>query len=364
MKNAPEVSSLKYNENTCRYRALIGTGGIGTGMFFALDGNHTLGREESRGGRLLNRRDYCKLHIVLHYVKSLLGKDFQAVALGMVGDDETGETLIDEMKDTGIDVSRVRRIQDAQTLFSFCFVYPDGSGGNMTISDSASGKVTSMYIDEAQALFRKNRRSGIALAVPEVPLDARIRVLEYGTKYSLFRAASFTTGELDEVRKRHVLRIVDLLALNIDEAARIAGISEGSDSVEKTVKNAVEALVDLYPHLVVTVTAGKRGSWAWDGRRLWYRAALPVEAVGTAGAGDAFLAGIISGIAVGLCLSEAQELAALVGSLSVTSPHTIHKGINRKTLCDCAGSYDVAISDRVRDLLCTPVGDWHTQSKF
>ena len=59
-----------------RYRALIGTGGIGSGMFFALDGNHTLGREESRSGHFLDRRDYCKLHIVSHYVCRLLGPGF------------------------------------------------------------------------------------------------------------------------------------------------------------------------------------------------------------------------------------------------------------------------------------------------
>jgi hypothetical protein len=47
-----------------RFHTLIGTGGIGTGSFFQLRGDHTLGREESRGGRFLDRRDYCKLHIV------------------------------------------------------------------------------------------------------------------------------------------------------------------------------------------------------------------------------------------------------------------------------------------------------------
>ena len=51
-----------------RYRALIGVGGIGSGTFFALQGNETLGREESRLGRFLDRRDYCKLHIIAHYV--------------------------------------------------------------------------------------------------------------------------------------------------------------------------------------------------------------------------------------------------------------------------------------------------------
>ena len=73
-----------------RYRALIGTGGIGSGNFFALDGNHTLGREESRSGHFLDRRDYCKLHIVSHYVCRLLGGSFSVIPLGMVGADDVG----------------------------------------------------------------------------------------------------------------------------------------------------------------------------------------------------------------------------------------------------------------------------------
>lgn len=55
------------------FRALLGVGGIGTGSFFALEGNHTLARNESRPGRLLDIRDYCKLHIVAHYIARFLG---------------------------------------------------------------------------------------------------------------------------------------------------------------------------------------------------------------------------------------------------------------------------------------------------
>lgn len=62
--------SLKLDIASASYQAMIGTGGIGSGVFFALDGDHTLGREESRSGRFLDKRDYCKLHIISHYVKS------------------------------------------------------------------------------------------------------------------------------------------------------------------------------------------------------------------------------------------------------------------------------------------------------
>jgi sugar/nucleoside kinase (ribokinase family) len=89
---------------------------------------------------------------------------------------------------------------------------------------------------------------------------------------------------------------------------------------------------------MVSVTAGKRGSWVWDLRRLSRAPAPEVDAVSTAGAGDAFLAGLLAGIGADLPLTEAQELATLAAALSVTSPHTIHKGIDRESLARFAAS--------------------------
>src|SRR5512143_884525 len=95
------------------YRMLAGVGGIGSGMFFALDGNHTLGRNESRPGRLLDVRDYCKLHIISHYVAVLLradpsGKPFLVLPIGRVGNDAIGLRLLDEMRDAGMDTRHVK----------------------------------------------------------------------------------------------------------------------------------------------------------------------------------------------------------------------------------------------------------------
>jgi len=53
------MTALNIDINKCRYKSMIGVGGIGSGMFFLLNGNHTIGREESRSGYFLDRRDYC-----------------------------------------------------------------------------------------------------------------------------------------------------------------------------------------------------------------------------------------------------------------------------------------------------------------
>src|SRR5512137_2113496 len=93
--------SLNVDIPTCPYRAMLGVGGIGSGTFFLLNGEHTLGREESRSGHFIDRRDYCKLHIISHYVRTLLGEAFHTLPIGKVGDDEAGRRVVREMQDAG-----------------------------------------------------------------------------------------------------------------------------------------------------------------------------------------------------------------------------------------------------------------------
>jgi hypothetical protein len=58
-----------------RYEALIGTGGIGSGSFFLLDGDHTLGREESRKEYAARARDDCfHVHPYLHKMQNQNGQ--------------------------------------------------------------------------------------------------------------------------------------------------------------------------------------------------------------------------------------------------------------------------------------------------
>jgi len=325
------MRALRVDPNRRRYRALIGTGGIGSGLFFALNGNHTLGREESRSGRFLDRMDYCKLHIVAHYVHTLMGADFITLPIGKVGDDEPGRRLLDQMAEAGLDLRYVHTLLKEQTLYSICLVYPDGSGGNLTVDDSACARVDPTFIREAEADFDRFAGQGIALAMPEVPLAARTELLRLGTQYRFLRAASFTSGEMAQVRDSDMLTHVDLMAINIDEAAILADVESGQEP-ETVVEGVLELLRRIQPSMMVSITAGMHGSWTWDGGMLAHIPAHRVEAVGTAGAGDAHLSGILAGLAAGLSLGEAHELGALTAALSVTSPHTINVDIDRQSL--------------------------------
>jgi sugar/nucleoside kinase (ribokinase family) len=80
------------------------------------------------------------------------------------------------------------------------------------------------------------------------------------------------------------------------------------------------------------------GSWSWDGTTLRHLPACKADPVSTAGAGDAHFAGVLVGLAEGQPLSEAHRLGALVAGMSVASPHTIDKRIDRESLAAFASA--------------------------
>lgn len=345
------MSHLHLTSSPYRYAAMIGVGGVGSGIFFALDGNHTLGREESRGGRFLDRRDYCKLHIVSHYVKRLLGPDFDVIPVGRVGDDQVGASLLAEMRQVGLDMGYMERAEGERTLFAVCFIYPDGSGGNLTGNYSACASVDASFVSRVEPELARFAGKGVALAMPEVPLQARNRLLELGTTHGFLRVASFTSAEMRQVIQDDGMRRVDLLGINIDEAAAAIGISPEDREPEAIVENAVQTLRSSNDSLQVSITAGRRGSWSWDGSSLVHVPAFPAKVASTAGAGDAHLAGIIAGLTVGLPLVEAHRFGALTAALSVTSPHTINPELDRDSLQEFAAAIHAPVSNAVRNLL-------------
>lgn len=319
-----------------RARVVVGTGGIGSGMAVALVGDRDLGREESRPVRRIDARDYCKLHIVFHYLQRLLGETTLVLPIGRVGEDDTGVALLTEMEDVGLPTRYVRRTGSAATLYSIAFSYPNGDGGNLTTVDSASSLVDPADVRAAQPELRALGGPGIAVALPEVPVPARVELLRMATEAGYLRVASLVPDEIDDPAMDALLEHVDLLVLNAAEAGALTG-GDPADDGAALLRRTLDAVQARTGHpLQLVVTAGARGSWAWDGESAWHAPAIlrPVES--TAGAGDAHLAGIVTALAAGWGLGAANEFAGLVSSVKVGSVHTIHPELGWALLEDAA----------------------------
>lgn len=346
------------------YRRLVGVGGIGTGLFFALEGEHTLGRNESRPARLLNIRDYCKLHIISHYIAVLLGakpagSPFHVIPVGKVGADDAGRQMIREMAAVGMDIQYVGVLSEQPTLLGVCFQYPDGSGGNITTSGSAASALTTSDIDRCAGLLASGNSRCIALAAPEVPIETRDHLLELATARQAFRAASFTASEIVTAEKEGVLSRVDLLAMNEDEAGMLIGETFDVANPRPFLDCCADKLRACQPHIQIVVSAGKQGAFAFADGTWDYCPAANVPVANTAGAGDALLAGVLAALAVGMPfirpgsartsfsdrpLESAFDFGALLAAYTVTSPHTIHPDANVDALLSFGNELGVAFS--------------------
>lgn len=323
-------------------------GGIGAGMLFALEGNHDLGRNESRSARLLDARDYCKLHIIAHYPAVLLASEgergFRVLPVAKLGADDVGTRLRREMSEAGMDMRFVDSVEGTATLFSVCFQYPDGSGGNLTTLESAAAQLTPTDVDRSGELLDAR---AIALAAPEVPLPARLRLLELATQRGALRVASFTPAELDQARTRGALAQVDLLAMNEEEAAALTRSAPPDRDPTPLLKASADALASENPRGSLLLSLGARGAYVWTAGRWHHAPALPVTVRSTAGAGDALLGGTLTGLALGLPLASAVELGSLVAAFKVTSPHTIPPEFDLEALRSFATAHAVTLSPRL-----------------
>jgi sugar/nucleoside kinase (ribokinase family) len=291
-------------------------------------------------------RDYCKLHIVTHWISRLSRGRFRVLPIGNVGNDPEGSRLREEMIAAGMDLRFVGIAEGRPTLQSVCFQYPDGSGGNITTSDSAASTLERADVDRAMAFLGSLGEPYLALAVPEVPIAIRHYFLEAARGQGAFCAASFT------------------LALNEDEARQLAGLEELP--VQELLPRLEHAMAAQSPGCRIIVTAGGGGAFAFEDGAWGYCPAAEVEVRSTGGAGDALLAGALMALAEGIPLVDRRaprrsmrdrplsgglEFGSLVAGFSVTSPHTIHPDASPEAIVEFARRLGVELDDSLAKLL-------------
>ena len=361
-------------DSSSPFQRLIGVGGVGTGVFFKLEGNHTLGRNESRSGELLDVRDYCKLHIVIHYIAKLLGSGtgenrFKIFPVAKVGDDAAGHFVIREMQQVGIDTHLVQVVAGKPTLFSICFQYADGAGGNITTNNSAAAELSDNDIDRIESLFDADPSRTIALSVPEAPLAVRHHFLEIASKAGVFRAGSFLSGEISAATRRGMFKLLDLVALNESEAGDLLGCEFDISRPESFVGRCLSFVNQDSPGIRLIVSLGARGVLGFVKDRWTLCLAPKVSVASTAGAGDALLGGVIAAMAAGIpflsgnrsgaraqgeALQSALEFGLMLASHTVSSPHTIHPSACLDSLMGLLTELGVRLDPKIEHLIEQP----------
>ena len=162
-----------------------------------------------------------------------------------------------------------------------------------------SGITPALGPEPAEAVWEAMRRARQAAVPVSVDLNFRSRLWDAATAAPVFR--ELAAG-------------ADILFAGDDEA-RIALECDAAVGPEPL----VEALAALGPSEVV-VKLGRRGALARVDGELIEVPAVPVHAVDTVGAGDAFVAGYLASRLLGRGVRERLSTAAVTGAFAVTVP--------------------------------------------
>jgi len=224
--------------------------------------------------------------------------------IGKLGDDQTGKTVLAELKKERVD-TRLAAVAKGKT--SGYSIILDAKGHDRTIlahkgcndelspSDVSLGKIKTNWIYCSSQMGRS--------------LSTLTRIIRYSKKKGIFIAFNPSTYMITEERAAvaRILKMTETLIFNKEEAGLLVG--------DAPIRKMIERIHKMGPKYVV-VTDGKNGAWGSDGNEVWFCKAPGVPVVEATGAGDSFATGFVAGIMKGMPVDEAMKIG-MVESASV-----------------------------------------------
>jgi sugar/nucleoside kinase (ribokinase family) len=169
-----------------------------------------------------------------------------------------------------------------------------------------------------------------------VPLPSRLELIELGYRNHAYVLASFVSEEIETVLKLRALEKINLISVNLEEAAALANVSLNA-SVKEIVERCIQVASQFNPDIRICITCGSQGIYGYEKGKTEFIPIIEVPVRNTAGAGDAVLAGIMIGLVLGFPfignrIRSCLRMGRLIGAMSVTSDDTINFDINLERL--------------------------------
>lgn len=237
--------------------------------------------------------------------------------IGVVGDDEFGELLVERLSRDGVDVRCLRAAEGYTTGTAFVMYYSSGSRKFIFhLRHSAAGQLSPEDVDEEYiAKFRLLHIMGSSLAVSKSSREACYKAAEIAHKRGI--TITFDPNlrpellDVDTIKKicEPVLKLSRVALPSGTEAAALTG-------TEKPVE-AGERLLEAGPEIVV-IKKGSEGAVAVTRQEVIFELAFEVKELDPTGAGDAYDAAFIYGLLKGWPLNKTVEFASAAGAIKVT----------------------------------------------
>lgn len=227
--------------------------------------------------------------------------------VGRVGQDGYGQTLVDNLRQNGVDVSHVAVDQEAATGVALIAV---GSGGEnqIIVYPGANGRVQPADVDAAGPWLQPG---SVLVCQFEIPVDTVAHALQKARAQGVITVLN-PAPALDQVGPW--IASTDYIVPNETEAAGLTGQPVEDDA---GVRQAARTLREMGAGHVV-ITLGQRGAYWLGPDGEGHVPAFPVQAVDTTAAGDAFVGALAVALTEGMALPDAVRFGCAAGAVAVT----------------------------------------------
>ncbi|MFX1325780.1 MAG: carbohydrate kinase family protein [Promethearchaeota archaeon] len=263
-----------------------------------------------------------------------MGKPFQFTTghIGVVGEDEFGDCIINKLKHDGVDISQIRISKEDHTGIAFNQYNLDGSR-KFIFAPGAAREISPPDIKKFYFKDIKNLHiMGSSLAISKKSRDACYKSIKIAQSQNPDVIISFDPNlrpemrDLDSMPKilEPVLENTEILLPSIQEAEILAGITNPVEACQK--------LLELGPKLIV-LKNGDKGCriFSQDNVNGFNSGGFRVQEIDPTGAGDSFDGAFIVGYLAKWNMKKIAKFANAVGALKVQyfgpMPDTSYKDV-------------------------------------
>ena len=222
---------------------------------------------------------------------------------GCVGRDEDGDRLLEALAAAGVDTAPIAAVAAPTGLA----VVAVAEGGENLIVAASGANLAARQAMVPDALLADCSTLLLQMELPPDQTFALARRARAAGRRVVLNCAP--AGAVAP-------EALDLLVMNEGEARAIAaGMGLGEDTAE-----GIALRLARCHRLTAVVTLGAEGALAASPQQRWRIGALPVAAVDSTGAGDAFTGTLAAGLDNGMAFAAALRCASVAGALACLTP--------------------------------------------
>ena len=269
-------------------------------------------------GRNVGRVEYIHGGVARNVVEDIANMELRPTFVSIVDDSPLGESVVKKLRSHKVNVDYVRTKPDGMGLWLAVF---DNNGDVAGSISKRPNSYSLVYLLEQKGDEIFQNADSVVIEV-DIHKDIVKKVFDLAEKHNV-RVYALVSNMSLAIERRDFFRKLDCFICNRLEAGMLFLDDYSETSVEDMQKILLDKIIRAkIPAMVVTL-GGDGAVYADLNGNTGYCPAKKVHVKDTTGAGDAFCAGVVSGLTYGKTLPEAVEIGSTLAASVITSSENV-----------------------------------------